>query len=77
MILWEATTLSATGVAIGLFLSFGLTQLMAGLLFGVNSVDPVSFASVAAELLAVALLASYLPARCAAAVELVHTIRAT
>jgi len=77
MILWEATVLSATGVAIGLALSFGLTRLMAGLLFGVSPVDPVSFTSVASGLLAVALLASYLPARRAAAVDPVDAIRAT
>jgi len=48
---------------IGIAASFAVTRLLASLLFGVSTTDPITFAGVAAILSAVALLASYLPAR--------------
>ena len=48
---------------------------MSGLLFGVEPVDPLTFALVPAGLLAVALLASYIPARRAARVDLMEALR--
>jgi putative ABC transport system permease protein len=50
-------------------------RLIRGLLFGVSATDPVTFASVAAGLLAVALLASYIPARRATRVDPLIAIR--
>lgn len=52
-----------TGLAIGLAAAFGLTRLMAGMLFGVHAGDPMTFLGVALVLAAVALLATWLPAR--------------
>ena len=49
---------------------------MASLLFGVSPLDPATFASVAAILLAAAALASYLPALHAARVDPIETLRA-
>jgi predicted permease len=51
------------GVAAGLAIAFGATRLLATLLYGVKPNDPASFALVAATLSAVALFATYLPAR--------------
>jgi putative ABC transport system permease protein len=48
---------------------------MSGLLFGVEPVDPLTFALVPFGLLVVALLASYLPARRAARVDLMQALR--
>ena len=52
----------AFGLAIGLVVAFVLTQVMTSLLFGISATDPITFFSIAVVLLAVALLASYLPA---------------
>jgi len=54
---------------VGLAGAFGLTRLMAGLLYGVSAVDPLVYAAISALLAATALLATYLPARQAAKVN--------
>jgi ABC-type antimicrobial peptide transport system permease subunit len=76
MVLRQGLVLSAIGVAIGLALALGLTRLMVGLLFGVSPVDPLTFLAVAAGLIGVALVASYLPARRAAGVDPMNVLRA-
>jgi ABC-type lipoprotein release transport system permease subunit len=48
---------------------------MSALLFGVSPVDPVTFASVSATLAAIAFLASYVPARRAAALDPTEALR--
>jgi predicted permease len=68
--------LAGTGTAIGLAAAAGLTQLMKSLLFGVSPVDPLTYTAVPLVLVAAAVLASYLPARRAAAVDPVETLRA-
>ncbi len=76
MFLRHALTLAAVGVAIGLAAAAGLTQLMKSLLFGISPVDPVTYAAMPLVLIAAAALASYLPARRAAMVDPVDTLRA-
>ena len=63
-------------VGVGLAGSIGAPRLMEGLLFGVRPNDPVTMAVVAAVIVSVALLACYVPARRAAAVDPVEALRA-
>ncbi|MGH9730889.1 MAG: FtsX-like permease family protein, partial [Candidatus Acidiferrales bacterium] len=63
MVLGESARLAAIGLVIGIGLSFAATQLISSLLFGVKATDPLTFVIVAVVLSAVALLASYIPAR--------------
>ena len=68
--------LAGTGAAIGLAAAAGLTRLMSSLLFGVSALDPLTYAAVSALLILAAALASYLPARRAMSVDLVHALQA-
>jgi putative ABC transport system permease protein len=69
MFLRQGAKTALVGVAIGIAATLALTQLMRSLLFGVSTQDPLSFAWVAALLISVALLASYIPARRAMLVD--------
>ena len=75
MVVGQGLVIFAVGTAIGLGLAFALTRLMSGLLFGVEPVDSLTFALVPVGLLAVALLASYIPARRAARVDVMEALR--
>ncbi len=76
LILKEAARLIAIGLAIGLICSVAAATLMRSLLFSVRSWDVPTLAAVAAVLAASALLASYIPARRAASLDPVETLRA-
>jgi putative ABC transport system permease protein len=75
MLLRQGAKTALVGVAIGIAAALGLTELMSGLLFGVSAQDPMTFAAVAALLMSVALLASYIPARRAMLVDPVVALR--
>jgi ABC-type antimicrobial peptide transport system permease subunit len=68
-------TLSGIGIVIGIAAAVGLTRLMSSLLFGVTPVDVPTFVAAAAFLAIAALLASYLPARRAASIDPMQTLR--
>jgi putative ABC transport system permease protein len=68
--------LTLTGVAIGAAGAFALTRLMESIVFGVSTSDPLTFAAVAAVLAGVGLAACYIPARRAAAIDPVDSLRA-
>jgi ABC-type antimicrobial peptide transport system permease subunit len=76
MVLRHGLLVALAGVTIGLAGAFAVTRLMQALLFEVSPTDPRTFGAVSVLLVAVALLASYLPARRAAAVDPVEAIRA-
>ena len=63
------------GVAIGVPVAFFLSRVMASMLFGVTSRDPLTFTALPAAIVAVTTLASYLPARRAARVDPVIAIK--
>lgn len=67
--------LAVAGLAIGLVASFGLTRLMASMLYQIEPTDMPNFAAAAAMLLAVALVACYLPARRATRVDPTSALR--
>ncbi|PYT10290.1 MAG: multidrug ABC transporter substrate-binding protein, partial [Acidobacteria bacterium] len=76
MFISHGFALAAIGVACGLAAAFALTRLMSSLLFGVNPVDPFTYAAVSAGLIFAAVLASYLPALRATNVDPVEALRA-
>jgi ABC-type antimicrobial peptide transport system permease subunit len=69
MIVRQAMKLAIAGIVIGLAGAYGLTRLMAAMLFGVKPTDPMVFVSVAVLLGSVAFLASYIPARRAVSIS--------
>jgi predicted permease len=75
LILAEGMKMAGIGVVIGLAAAFGLTRLMASLLFGVSATDPVTFTVVAMVLAIVALAACYIPARRAMRVDPMVALR--
>lgn len=62
LVVWHGMKLAIVGVMLGIGAAFGLTRLMASLLFGVKAWDPIVFVTVPLILSAVALLAVWLPA---------------
>jgi len=67
--------LSLVGVAIGVALALGLTRVIAQFLFGVTATDPATFVEVGLGLLAIALVACYIPARRATRVDPMVALR--
>jgi len=75
MVVAQAMKLAGAGIAIGLAAAYGLTRLMASMLYDVKPNDALVFGTVAAVLAFVALLASYLPARRATGIDPATALR--
>jgi putative ABC transport system permease protein len=75
LVVGQGFVLAAGGAVLGSAAALGLSRFVSGMLFGVRATDPVTFAGVAALLVAVALLACYLPARRALRVDPVVALR--
>ncbi|HZW51638.1 MAG TPA: FtsX-like permease family protein, partial [Rudaea sp.] len=71
----QAARLAAFGIAIGLLAALAVARLMAGFLYGVRPTSPLTFAAVSLLLVAVALLAAYLPARRASRLDPLIALR--
>ena len=76
MMIREGAWLAGAGVVIGLLLAGAATRLMTSFLFNVSPLDGVTFVGMSVILITVALMASYLPARRAAAADPASALRA-
>ena len=75
LVVRQGMALALTGLALGLAAAAALTRVMRSLLFGVAATDPSTFAAIALLLSAVALVASYLPARRASRIDPMESLR--
>jgi putative ABC transport system permease protein len=75
LVLKQGAQLALGGIIAGVLVAFGLTRLLASMLYGVRPTDPATFAGVAILLLLVALLACYIPARRAMRVDPMIALR--
>ena len=75
LVLMQGVRMTIAGLALGLVLAFGLTRLIAGMLYGVSATDPATAIAVVVLLGGIALLACYLPALRATRVNPVAAIR--
>jgi predicted permease len=75
MVVSQGMTTALVGVTLGLAGAFGLTHVMQTLLFGIDAVDPLTFVVIPLLLSAIALLASWIPARRAARIDPTISLR--
>ncbi|MFN0099005.1 MAG: ABC transporter permease, partial [Gemmatimonadaceae bacterium] len=75
LVMRQGLTLVLVGTVIGLAAAFGAAKLLAGVLYGGNSIDPLTFTLVPVLLIAVAAVATFAPARRAATVDPAITLR--
>jgi putative ABC transport system permease protein len=76
LVLGRTAVLAAAGIGIGLLLAAAVTRFLRGLLYGVGPLDPTTFIGVVLLLGAVALVASWLPARRAVRIAPTEALRA-
>ena len=76
LVLSHAARLAVLGTGLGVLVALALARLLKSLVFGVSTSDPVTFTSVAAMVIVVALLAGYIPALRATATDPMNALRA-
>jgi ABC-type antimicrobial peptide transport system permease subunit len=75
MVLKQGCLLACAGIAIGVVGALAATRLMSRFLYGIHSTDPLTFVAVSVLLMAIALLACYVPARNAMKVDPMIALR--
>ncbi len=75
LVIGQGMVLALVGIAVGVIGAATLTRFQASLLFGIDSADPLTYAGLSLLLGAVALLATYLPARRASKVDPMAALR--
>lgn len=75
MFVVQGGRVALVGVVVGIAVSLGVTRFLSTLLYGVESLDPWTFVAMAVVMVGVALLASYIPARRASAVDPMRSLR--
>jgi len=76
LVLRQGVNLALVGVVVGLSAAFLLTRVMNSMLFGIGATDPITFVTIPLVLMAVAALATYLPARRATRTDPIVALRA-
>jgi ABC-type antimicrobial peptide transport system permease subunit len=76
MLVRQGAAVAAIGVPIGAAMALGLVRFLRGLLFAVSPTDPATFGAMSLLVFAVAVLASYLPARRTRGIDPATTLRA-
>jgi predicted permease len=74
-VIWKTLRMTLIGVVVGTVASFAVARAIATLLFGTRPMDPLTFAAMILLLLAVALVAGYLPARRASRIDPIEALR--
>jgi putative ABC transport system permease protein len=75
MVVSQGSRVVMVGVVIGLGVALASTRLLGALLFNVKAVDPLVFAAMSAMMIAIGMLATYMPARRASAVDPIESLR--
>jgi predicted permease len=75
MVVSQGARVVIIGVVIGVAVALAATRLLGSLLFGVKPVDPIVFAAMSAMMIAIGVLASYMPARRASSVNPIESLR--
>jgi putative ABC transport system permease protein len=75
MVVGRGALVALIGVSIGVTAAVVLTRFLTSLLFGVQAIDVITFVGTSAIMLAVALVAAYVPARRASTVDPVQALR--
>ena len=75
MVVSQGTRVVVIGVVIGIAVALAATRLLGTLLYGVKPVDPIVFAGMSVMMIAIGVLASYMPARRASSVDPIESLR--
>jgi ABC-type antimicrobial peptide transport system permease subunit len=75
LVLKQSLKMVAIGMSVGLVLALAATRVLSFVLYGVSSIDPATYIGISIIFIALALLASYIPARRASSVDPVVALR--